>query len=199
MTIVVLDQAFGAASRLNALAGTELPPLERQHRMTFDHTYGLAGRDYNGNSSRHGEFVTEIVYDMAPGATYWFLNYHTTDEFGQAVDYITNVLKPNIVVHSNSFLFGRFDGSGWFAQKVDQAAASGVLWVNSAGNYRTRHWEGAWSDADGDGNLDVPGDGNAFRVELAATDRPACDLSWAGAHRRCRQLLPPRALPGRRR
>ena len=32
VTIVVLDQAFGAASRLNALAGTELPPLERQHR-----------------------------------------------------------------------------------------------------------------------------------------------------------------------
>jgi hypothetical protein len=27
----------------------------------------------------------------------------------------------------------------------------------------------------------VPGDGNAFRVELAATSRPACDISWAGA------------------
>ena len=87
--------------------------------------------------------MTEIVYDMAPGATYWFINYHTTDEFGQAVDYIANVLKPNIVVHSNSFLFGRFDGTGWFAQKVDEAAAAGVLWVNSAGNYRPRHWEGA--------------------------------------------------------
>jgi hypothetical protein len=181
ITIVVLDQAFGAASRLNALAGTELPPLERQQRLTFDATYGLAGRDFNGNSSRHGEFVSEIVYDMAPGATYWFLNYHTVDEFGQAVDYIANVIKPNIVVHSNSFLFGRFDGTGWFAQKVNQAAAAGVLWVNSAGNYRTRHWEGAWTDADGDGNLDVPGDGNAFRVELAATSRPACDVSWAGA------------------
>ena len=181
VTIVVLDQAFGAASRLNTLAGTELPPLERQHRLSFDVTYGLAGRDFNANSSRHGEFVSEIVYDMAPGATYWFINYHTTDEFGQAVDYIANVLKPNIVVHSNSFLFGRFDGTGWFAQKVDAAAAAGVLWVNSAGNYRTRHWEGAWSDADGDGNLDVPGDGNAFRFELAATNRPACDISWAGA------------------
>ncbi len=181
VTIAVLDQAFGAASRLDALAGTELPPLDRQHRMTFDQTYGLAGRDYNGNSSRHGEFVSEIAYDMAPGATYWFLNYHTPDEFGQAVDYIANVLKPDIVIHSNSFLFGRFDGTGWFAQKVDQAAAAGVLWVNSAGNYRTRHWEGAWSDADADGNLDVPGDGNAFRVELPATARPACDISWAGA------------------
>ena len=88
ITIVVLDQAFGAASRLNALAGTELPPIERQHRQTFDVTYGLAGRDFNANSSRHGEFVSEIVYDMAPAANYWFVNYHTPDEFGQAVDYI---------------------------------------------------------------------------------------------------------------
>ena len=164
VTVVVLDQAFGAASRLDALAGTELPPLDRQHRLSFDQTYGLAGRDYNGNSSRHGEFVTEIVYDMAPGATYWFINYHTPDEFGQAADYIANVLRPQVVVHSNSFLFGPFDGTGWFARKVNAAAAAGVLWVNSAGNYRTRHWEGAWSDADGDGNLDVAGDGNAFAL-----------------------------------
>ena len=109
------------------------------------------------------------------------------------------MLKPNIVVHSNSFLFGRFDGSGWFAQKVNEAAAAGMLWVNSAGNYRTRHWEGPWSDADGDGNLDVPGDGNAFRLELAATSRPACDLSWAGATARSGQLLHPRALHRSRR
>jgi hypothetical protein len=182
VVIAVLDQAFGAAGRLDALAGTELPPLDRQHRLSFDQTYGLAGRDYNANSSRHGEFVSEVAYDMAPGATYWFINYHTTDEFGLAADYITNVLKPNIVVHSNSFLFGPFDGSGWFARKVDAAAAAGVLWINSAGNYRLRHWEGAWSDADGDGRLDVPGDGNAFGVDLTATSRPACDLSWAGAN-----------------
>ena len=182
----MLDQAFGAASRLDALAGTELPPLDRQHRLTFDQTYGLAGRDYNGNSSRHGELVSEVAYDMAPGATFWFINYHTPDEFGQAVDYIANVLKPDIVLHSNSFLFGPFDGTGWFARKVDEAAAAGVLWVNSAGNYRLRHWEGAWSDADADGRLDVPGDGDAFRVVLPATARPACDISWAGANGRSR-------------
>ena len=194
ITIVVLDQAFGAASRLNALAGTELPPIERQHRQTFDVTYGLAGRDFNANSSRHGEFVSEIVYDMAPAANYWFVNYHTPDEFGQAVDYIVNTIKPNIVVHSNSFLFGRFDGTGWFAQKVNQAAAAGILWVNSAGNYRTRHWEGPWSDADGDGNLDVPGDGNAFRFELAATNRPGLRHLLGRGDERSGQLLQHGAL-----
>ena len=191
--IVVLDQAFGAASRLDELAGVDLPPLDRQHRLSFDQTYGLAGRDYNANSSRHGEFVSEIVYDMAPGAEYWFVNYHTTAEFGQAADWIANELRPEIVVHSNSFLFGPFDGTGYFAQKVDAAAAAGVLWVNSVGNYRTRHWEGPWTDANADGNLDVPGDGDAFRVQLEPSSRPACDLSWSspdptGANRYAMQL-----------
>src|SRR4051812_17125832 len=95
--IAVLDQAFGPVSRLDQLAGLELPPPWRQHRTSFDATYGLAGRDYNANASRHGEFVTELVYDVAPGADYWFVNYRTSLEFGLAVDYLVNVVKPDVV------------------------------------------------------------------------------------------------------
>ena len=184
-------------SRLNALAGTELPPLERQHRSrSTDLRSGRARlqrqqlparRVRVRDRLRHGA-GRDLLVPQLPHA----------DEFGQAVDYITNVIKPQIVVHSNSFLFGPFDGTGWFAQKVDAAAASGVLWVNSAGNYRTRHWEGAWSDADGDGNLDVPGDGNAFRVELSRP-RPAGLRHLVGrGDDHHRTATTPRALPGRR-
>jgi hypothetical protein len=178
--IAVLDQAFGATSRLDSLAGSELPPIARQHRQTFDADYGLAGRDYNANSSRHGEFVTEVVYDIAPDAEYWLVNYHTPEQFAQAVDYLHDVIRPDIVVHSNSFLFGPFDGTGFFAQQVDRMAAQGTIWVNSVGNYRQNHWEGAWTDVDGDGFLDVPGHGNDFPVDLIATQRPACDLTASG-------------------
>ena len=179
--IAVLDQAFGATSRLDSLAGSELPPIAQQHRQSFDAAGGLAGRDFNGNSSRHGEFVTEIVYDIAPAAEYWLVNYHTPDEFKQAVDYLHDVVHPDVVVHSNSFLFGPFDGSGFFAQQVDRLAAQGTIWVNSVGNYRENHWEGAYADADGDGFLDVPGHGDDFPVELTGTQRPACDLSVTGS------------------
>jgi hypothetical protein len=178
--IAVLDQAFGATSRLDSLAGTELPPLALQHRQSFDTQYGIAGRDYNGNSSRHGEFVTEIVYDIAPDAEYWLVNYRTPDDFLHAVNYLHDVVHPNVVVHSNSFLFGPFDGTGFFAQQVDRMAAQGTIWVNSVGNYRQNHWEGAWTDANGDGFLDVPGHGDDFPVDLIATQRPACDLSVTG-------------------
>ena len=178
--IAVLDLAFGASSRLDSLAGSELPPIAQQHRQSFDTDSGLAGLDFNGNSTRHGEFVTEIVYDIAPDADYWLVNYHTPDQFKQAVDYLHDVVHPDIVVHSNSFLFGPFDGTGFFAQQVDRMAAQGTIWVNSVGNYRQNHWEGAYADADADGFLDVPGHGNDFPVTLIATQRPACDLSVSG-------------------
>jgi hypothetical protein len=175
--IVVLDTAFGNLDRLDRLAGTELPTVPADHRATFDQTYGLAGRDYNGNYSAHGEEVAEILYDIAPAAEYWFVNYRTADEFGEAEQYVES-LHPDVVVHSNSFLFGPFDGSGWFAKKVDRAAAAGILWVNSAGNYRMKHWEGPWVDANADGSLDIAGQGDAIPFAYDATSRPACDLSW---------------------
>src|SRR6266566_1427080 len=175
--IVVLDTAFGNLDRLDSLAGTELPTVPADHRASFDHTYGLAGRDYNSNYSAHGEEVAEILYDIAPAAEYWFVNYRTADEFGQAEQYVES-LHPDVVVHSNSFLFGPFDGSGWFARNVDRAAAAGILWVNSAGNYRMKHWEGPWTDANADGALDVSGHGDAIPFAYDAASRPACDLSW---------------------
>ena len=175
--VVVLDTAFGNLTRLDTLAGTELPVVPADHRMSFDHTFGLQGTDYFGTYSAHGEEVAEIVYDIAPAAEYWYVNYRTADEFGQAVQYVES-LHPDVVVHSNSFLFGPFDGSGWLAKKVDEAAAQGILWVNSAGNYRLKHWEGPWADGDRDGSLDIAGHGDAIPFAFAATSRPACDLSW---------------------
>src|SRR5256714_32176 len=175
--IVVLDTAFGNLDRLDSLAGTELTTVPADHRASFDPTYGLAGRDYNSNYSAHGEEVAEILYDIAPAAEYWFVNYRTADEFGEAEQYVESI-KPDVVVHSNSFLFGPFNGSGWFAKKVDRAAADGILWVNSAGNYRMKHWEGPWSDANADGTLDIAGHGDAIPFTYDAAARPACDLSW---------------------
>jgi hypothetical protein len=176
--VVILDTAFGELSRLDSLAGTALPVVPAAHRKSFDATYGLEGRDFNGDYSAHGEEVAEVAYAVAPGAQYWYVNYRTSLEFGQAVDYVVDQIHPDVVIHSNSFLFGPFDGTGWFARQVDRAAAAGILWVNSAGNYRLKHWSGAWRDANGDGSLDIPGHGDAIPFAFAAPARPACDLSW---------------------
>lgn len=149
LTIAIVDLGFG--TNIAALqARDELPPADRVEQQSFDPVNGLEGRNAYGNPTNHGELVAQTVYDYAPKARYIFVNYRTTDDFVAAVEWLAT--RPvDIVVHSNSFITGPFDGSSVAAQAVDRAAARGVLWFNSAGNYRQKHWGGAWNDSDGDG------------------------------------------------
>jgi hypothetical protein len=160
--VAILDLGFGA--NWQRREGTELPPASQIDAVvSFDKTTGqpgVAGLSSSDKPTGHGESVAEVVHDMAPGARLTLVNYHTELEFVQAVDWLIN--GPNgkprvdIVVHSNSFLDGPFDGTGMTAQEVDKARAAGILWVNSVGNYAHRHWEGAAiGDRDGDGYADL--------------------------------------------
>jgi hypothetical protein len=155
--IAVLDLGFGETWR--TLLGKELPPPEQLDAIqSFDHTTGrpeINGLSNDDQPTGHGANVAQVVWDIAPGARYTFVNYHTQLELSQAVDWLVNGPdgKPrvDIVVHSHSFLDGPFDGTGVAAQAVNRAHDAGIMWVNSAGNYARRHWEGVVGDADKDG------------------------------------------------
>jgi hypothetical protein len=135
---------------------------------------GIAGANAYGNATNHGELVAQTVYDFAPNARYIFVSYHSEADFLAATDWLIT-RRPDIVVHSNSFIEGPFDGTGPEAQAVDRAAAAGILWFNSAGNYAELHWAGPWADADGDEVLDL-GAGGVF--ERAAGAPVTFALSW---------------------
>ncbi len=179
VVIAVLDLGFGA-TRLPGLQDRgELPPASRLEMVSFDATWGIAGRNAYGNATNHGELVAQTVFDFAPAARYLFVNYHTEQDFQAAVEWLIS-RRPDVVVHSNSFLEGPFDGSSPAAQAVDRAAAAGIAWVNSAGNYAERHWEGEWADADADDVLDWPGAANwTFVVDAGKPITFA--LSWEQA------------------
>ncbi|HSS59223.1 MAG TPA: S8 family serine peptidase, partial [Solirubrobacteraceae bacterium] len=159
--IAIVDLGFGSAWR--NLLGKELPPLGQIDAIeSFDHTSGqpdITGLSNADEPTGHGANVAQVVWDIAAGARYTFVNYHTQVELSQAVDWLINGPdgKPrvDIVVHSNSFLDGPFDGTGVAAQAVDRAHGAGIFWANSAGNYRRRHWEGVAGDADKDGWADI--------------------------------------------
>jgi hypothetical protein len=151
----VLDLGFGSAIGELQARG-ELPPPARLVLQSFDPAAGISGTNSYGNPTNHGELVAQTVYDYAPRAQYVFVNYHTPDDFGAAVDWLIGQ-RVDVVVHSNNFLDGPFDGTSAPARAVDRAAAAGILWFNSAGNYGEKHWSGPWADADGDGSLDWPG------------------------------------------
>jgi len=155
VTIAILDLGFGG-TRMPALqAAGELPTKARLETQSFDSVNGLAGRNAYGNLTNHGELVAQTVFDYAPKASYIFVNYHTEQDFQAAVNWLIQ-RNPDVVVHSNSFIEGPFDGTGDAAEAVDRASASGIAWVNSAGNYAEKHWRGPWADAAGGGVLDWP-------------------------------------------
>ncbi|MBJ7453437.1 MAG: S8 family serine peptidase, partial [Blastococcus sp.] len=175
LTIAVLDLGFGQnLGRLQALG--ELPPPERLETLSFDAAGGLAGTNAYGNRTNHGELVAQTVFDYAPSARYLFVNYHSDADFLAATDAVI-ARRPDIVVHSNSFIEGPFDGTSPAARAVDRAAAAGILWFNSAGNYARLHWSGPWSDADADSDLDWP-NGDNWTFPRAAGLPITFALSW---------------------
>ena len=96
-------------------------------------------------ATNHGTAVTEVVHKMAPDAQLYLICIGTEVQLAQAETYV----KANgitIVNHSIGwFNTSRGDGTGGPGTPdaiVADAAANGILWVNSAGNYATQHWSG---------------------------------------------------------
>ena len=166
-TVAVLDQGFDGLDQ--SIAAGELPPLDQMTVRSFDAVDGITGRDQLGAATGHGVRMAEIIRDVAPGARLVLVNYHSDDEFVAATRWIADQGIP-IVSHSNSILGGPFDGTGPLARAVDAAAARGVLWINSSGNFAKRHWRGT-ADANG--------------VPIAVAPQPnetlAFGIGWSGA------------------
>jgi subtilisin family serine protease len=181
-TVAVVDLAFAGLD--SAIAAGELPPRDQLTLQSFDAEFGLDGRSPVGERYEHGVRMAEIVHDIAPAARLVLVNYHTQAEFEQAVDWVIANGIP-IVSHSNSFLTSPHDGTGRAARAVDRAAAAGVLWVNSAGNYAERHWAGRLTEAP----LVIP-----LPVRPGGVLEFA--LGWRGAPAAQAELVVERRVPG---
>lgn len=168
-TVAVIDRGFAGADESAALG--ELPPMTGIQTVNLNGAYGLEG-DSAGKPNAHGTRVAEIVYDVAPMAKLIFISYNTEEEFIQAAAWVAERKIP-VVVHSNSFLTPPFDGTGPMAKAVDRAAARGVAWFNSAGNFGQRHWAGEFRpDASGQMTLPLP---------IKNGDLVYMQLSWSAA------------------
>ena len=180
--VAVIDLAFAGLDA--SIAAGELPPRERLTLQSFDAQFGADGRSPVGEVYEHGVRMAEIVHDLAPDARLVLVNYHTQAEFEQAVEWVV-ANGITVVTHSNSFLTSPHDGTGRSARAVDRAAAAGVLWVNSAGNYGARHWAGRLGAAP----LVIPlGSGSVPPLELA--------LGWRGSPLLQAELVVERRPPG---
>src|SRR6185312_12176749 len=94
-----------------------------------------------------------IVHEMAPSARLTLICVQDEVSLGNAEAYV-KAHGIKIVSHSVSwFNTSRGDGNGAPGTPdaiVADAAANGILWINSMGNYAQTHWGGAFTD-DGHG------------------------------------------------
>lgn len=122
-----------------AQANNELPPS-----IT---TYGAL----DITSSRHGTAVAEIIYDMAPGVSFTFASPSSATEMAS---YITSLAASGNRIISSSMGFYSSepgDGTGPVSGAINDAKNTyGTLYVAAAGNQAEYHWDGVYSDTDGD-------------------------------------------------
>jgi subtilisin family serine protease len=165
--IAVVDVGFNG---YRSLLGTDLPAAVTVASFRQD------GATETGIA--HGTGVAEIVYDIAPDAQFYLVTIADELDFALAVDYLI-AEGVDVANMSAGWLMGPFDGTSFQAAQVDRAAAAGITWVNSAGNYADSHWGGDFSDPDGDGWMAFSGsaDLNSFWVAPGGWFQVA--ITWA--------------------
>src|SRR5690606_23732515 len=96
-------------------------------------------------------------HDVAPGATFIAYDTQTLGDWRTAISQAVAAGADIISVSLGAPLDGIGDGTampGSVAERVEQAAAAGVLYFNAAGNEREGHWGGLYA-----GNNTSPGGG----------------------------------------
>ena len=111
----------------------------------------------------HGTAVAEIVHETAPDAQLYALCVDSEVGLAAAVDFARSQ-GVDVINHSMGWAGPwRGDGSGPIGAIVASAKASGILWVNSAGNEGASHWSGTYSPGPGKMHVWAEGDqGNTF-------------------------------------
>ncbi len=127
----------------------------------------------------HGTACAEIIYDIAPSATYYLLLVATITDIQNAATYCSNngidVVSFSLGIHNGNFL----DGQGTECTIVDNAASNGILWVESAGNEgMNEYWIGNWNDSNSDNYIEFSGSDQSQSLNCSMGDVIVATLTW---------------------
>jgi len=142
---------------------------------------GLTVTDYTGTGTggdSHGTNVAEIVHDMAPAAELYLAKIDNEVEVQEALDDMI-AAGVQVINHSVAWFGAAFyDGTGPLCDITDTAGSSGILWVNAAGNYRSQHYLGTFTDTNGDDRHEFTTGQNYNTVSLTAGRAYSFLLNW---------------------
>lgn len=135
-----------------------------------------------------GRALLEIIHDVATGAQLFFAPGFTSSlGFQRAARWLVAQgvkVVADDVVHFNA---GPYDGTSVVSREAAAAVASGSSYFVAVGNYAQEHYQGLFTDTDGDGfhefdvSLGLPRVDNAgetLNVTLQPGETVSIDLQW---------------------
>ena len=167
--VCILDAGFDGYQNL---LGSDLPKTVTTRSFRAD-------EDISGGGEQHGAACAEIVYDMAPNAKMYLVNFETDVEQHKAVDWIVSQGVDVISYSLGWFNAGAGDGTGPIDDDVEYAASQGLAWASSAGNSAQDHWTGQFYDPDGNGYMNFDTLGNEILTfHVKANETVGAFLNW---------------------
>jgi MYXO-CTERM domain-containing protein len=121
-----------------ALLGTELPAT-----VTTRSFY--PGNDITGGGETHGTGVAEILHDMAPSASLYFVNIDGEATFMDAVDWLASQQVDVISTSIGSEQWEGSDGTGPTSTKASAARDAGIMFFAAAGNGGDAHYRATFT------------------------------------------------------
>jgi hypothetical protein len=165
--IAVLDLGFKG---YGALLGSELPASVTTRSFRAD-------GDISANQI-HGAACAEIVYDMCPNVDLYLVNFSTDVEQHNAVTWLINQGVKVISYSVGWWNAGDGKGTGPIDADVSRAANAGILWASAAGNDALSHWEGTFSDTNGNSYHNFETSNEFLYFTVPAYTSVAAFLNW---------------------
>ncbi len=157
------------------LLGSELPDSVTVESF---HPGGIDGTGEHPLDQIHGTACAEIVFDVAPDAELFLANFDSIADNDAAFDWMISQGVDVISYSIGWFNAGPGDGRGPINDAVQRALNADIEFVTSAGNAARDHWQGQWSDPDGDNFHNfAPGD-ESNAIFLNGGDELTVFLNW---------------------
>ena len=178
----VIDQGFRGFS---GLQGTELPSSVQARCYGSLVTSNLLS-DCAAQSS-HGTAVSEVLYETAPGASYYISRVYSKGTVRLAVNWMVSQ-GVDVIITSTLWLWdGPGNGTSPYTDSplnsVSTGVSGGSVFTIAAGNGGQATWFGSFSDPDSDGELDFVTGDECNSVSLSANERFVAQLRWQGTWR----------------
>ena len=173
-------QGFGG------LQGSELPSSVRARCYTSSSSSSnlLSSCASDGP---HGTAVTEVLYETAPGATYYISRVVSKGTVRSAVQWMVSQGVDVITTSIHWLWDGPGNGTSPYTdsplRSVSAAVSGGSVFTVAAGNEGRATWFGSFSDPDNDGELDFVTGDECNSVSLSEGEVYGAQLRWQGTWR----------------